>query len=358
MKNYTTTISFIAIIFISKHTCFSQDKYFHYYDLINRAEEEFVIQNNAGHSFILYDSAFANYNKPFVSDMFTASQMAYYAGDTTRFIKYISLCFNRGMNFDCLHSPSIFASLFSNQKLLNDLQHLYSTRKEEPVDAALRDSIYMHFHREELVKKSLGPNREHFAEMHREEKINVAYYAAFLDNGQFPSEQMIGLYTEASLDTFETKYKLATIRQPLPGFLTSGNKSMSVSGVIPDDYELCNKAALISYLHYPCEFYRNKDRFWKAVENGYLHPKDYCILEEWFANSIGTANYNHDCDEVKDPSYYNIYYSLRVTTPELLERVELNRKAHHVQKYSVDVVKRTMQDEKGFQLFYGFLSLR
>lgn len=86
--------------------------------------------------------------------------------------------------------------------------------------------------------------------------------------------------------------------------------------------------------------------------------KDFCLLEEWAAQSKGNPNYNYDCENIILPCYYNIYWKLMVTDPELVKKVEQHRKENHLQKWSVDQMKAKLQEEKGFQFFFGFLNLR
>src|SRR5690349_1287502 len=114
----------LLIIFATStisQNCFGQKNYLGYFDLVNRAEEQFVVNNNKTKCYALYDSAFSEYDKPFVKDFFIASQIAYYNGDTGRFLNYIKRGFDAGMTFQCLHAPHLFDSLFANKSLLAKL---------------------------------------------------------------------------------------------------------------------------------------------------------------------------------------------------------------------------------------------
>jgi len=100
------------------------------------------------------------------------------------------------------------------------------------------------------------------------------------------------------------------------------------------------------------------------VLNGYMHPKDYGMLEEmcisWNRDNA-ISRFAKICNYEKKDAYYNILgYNPRhsintfVTDPALLEEVEKNRADHLMQKYSVDVQKHQLEKEKGFRFFFGF----
>lgn len=356
-KTHLISLSFLFLL-LSPLFIHGQQNYLPYFDQINIAEETFVSKGDAKLSLKQYDKAFASCRKPFVSDLFIASEIAWASGDTSRFLNYISTCFKRGMTFECLHYPPLFQTIFSDSLLLHKLQTLYSSSTKETVNVALRDSVYMHYYREQMVKKFIGRNREGLPAMHEVEKKNAAYFNTFLQDGQFPSEQMIGLFSEAGIDSFLNKYNLATFKVNFQLPKTTGDKTLNTFEMQPDDYMLTNHAAIVTYMHYTCEFERNKALFWKAVEAGYLHPKDYCFLEEWAVHSANGINYQHDCTYDRQPCYYNLYWELKVTDPVLIETVENNRKAKHLQKYSIDQAKRKLQESNGFRFFFGNLSWR
>jgi len=334
---------------------FGQKNYLGYFDLVNRAEEQFVVNSNKTKSYALYDSAFSEYDKPFVKDFFIASQIAYYNGDTSRFLNYIKKSFDTGMTFQCLHAPRLFDSLFANKSLLATLDSIYERREKLSVDTVTRDSVYMRFYKMETAKKNMGRDSALIAQYHLMEKSNTDYYASFFKKGAFPSEQLMGLYTEDGFDLFLKKYNLAPLESPLKNI--PANAPLTFKR-IPDDYALWNEAAFASFLHYPCAFSKYKKEFWQAVENGYVHPKDYAMLEEWLTRSFNVPSYLHDCLEEKQSCYYNITSNLLVTRKNLIKQVEVNRANKHLQKYSVDLLKKKMQSEKGFGFFFGFFDYR
>ncbi len=191
------------------------------------------------------------------------------------------------------------------------------------------------------------------------EKDNTEYFAQFLTKGVFPSEQLIGLYSEEGFNHFLLKYHLTPIESQFGKYSTINNTNITTNNItVPDDIDLWNKCAFISFIHYPCSFNKYKDHFWQAVENGYVHPKDYAMLEEWFVKSFGNPNYLHDCIEESQSYYYNIIRELSVTDTELLKKVEEKRASKHLQKYSIDLAKKRFQKEHGIIFFFGFFHYR
>lgn len=356
-NQYTRFLLTLILLLGGNTLCQAQQNYLGYFDLIYQAEEVFVTEQDAQASLALYNKAFNQYPKPFVSDLFIAAQIAFYAKDTFVFKNILTRCFNRGMTFDVLHAPKLLEPIFKDDKFLKELQELYDQRKETPVSKAIHDSVYMHYYREQMIKKTLRPGVS-FDKMHAIEKENSNYFNTFLEQGQFPSEQLIGLHTEGALDSFFSQNHLESFRQPLPKSLSSGGASMTITGAIPDDYQLSNLLALYTYLHNPCAFVDMKEKFWQAVQNGYIHLKDFFMLEEWAAQAKRKSNYNYYCENEILPYYYNIYWELRVTDPKMIEKVEQNRKEKHLQKWSVDLMKSKLEQEKGFQFFFGFLNMR
>ena len=105
MKN---SILYVLLLFASNS--FSQKKtYIEYYNLVNKAEEEFVMKMDSS-CYKYYDVAFAK-NKPFLKDPYIAAQIALYLNDTLRFKHYLSIAFKNGMPL-----KSVAASKFIRER--------------------------------------------------------------------------------------------------------------------------------------------------------------------------------------------------------------------------------------------------
>ncbi len=330
----------------------AQQNFLTYHDLVNSAEEEFVVKNNKEACYRYYDEAFRTFDNAFLKDYFSASQIAYSQGDTARFLNYLQNAFNAGMTIVCLEKAPIFRTINSNVVLLNQINKNYENRKVKKVNNALKDSVYRRFHLMELAKDEWANDLNKKKIYDDMELSNTNYYISFLEKGQFPSEQLIGIHTDENFADFLNRYNLKA-RNPFGGI-----SGLSLGKPIPEDYELWNSFAYVSFLHYPCAFERTKNLFWKAVQNGFLHPKDYAFLVEWSMSSIGNSNYVNDCSIEKADSYFNIYSRMKRNEPEMIVKVEENRKSRHIQKYSVDIQKKKLEREKGFAFFFRFMHHR
>lgn len=359
MKNSTrkrTMSGWISAIFLftACPSAFTQTDYFPYYILINQAEEKFAAHDNPAEALKLYDKAFSDYSKPFVKDLFTAAQIAFYSHDTARFLRYTGHAFDRGMTFRCLHNPNVLAPVFTDTVLLAKLQNSYTRRRSSPIDSVARDSVYRRFYDEQVFKRTINRDETRQNRFAQLEKANTDHFAAvYLSRGIFPSEQFIGLYTDDGFTDFLKRYGLMPFEEPLPAHLAG-----MVLTPVPEDYSLWNQAAFVSFLHYPCAFQNHREALWKTVKNGYLHPKDYCMLEEWYAAGIDNPAYLNDCVREKQAYYYNITPAFTHMTAKPLKAIEANRAGRYLQKYSVDWEKKRLEKEKGFVFFFGFFNYR
>ena len=309
---------------------FAQQDHTGYHDRVVRAEASFVMADDATAAMALYDEAFGSYERPFVSDLFIAAQIAFQAGDTAHFQHYIGLAFDRGMSFRCLDMGRVLAPARNDPRLMRGLERRFAERTPFLVDTALHDSVYLRMYHEQVLKRSMGRDAEQQQRWHRMEKGNAAWFAAFVERGVFPSEQLLGIYTEEGLADLLRRHGLVHFDPPPPP--PSGINGMRMAFTpVPADHALWNQVAFLSFLHYPCSWVWHREALMKAVRTGYLHPKDLCILEEWAALSMDIPGYWRDCKVPRRAVYYNIAPELTVTEPHELEQVERNRAEMHIQ---------------------------
>jgi hypothetical protein len=97
--------------------------------------------------------------------------------------------------------------------------------------------------------------------------------------------------------------------------------------------------------------------------NGYIHPKEFGILEEtsiiWHQNAA--ENPNESCEKAKYKICYNIFAKspfekehIFDNTKDGLKIVEKNRLSIYMQKYSVDLRKKKLEKEIGIKFFFDF----
>jgi len=329
---------------------FSQGKsYVDYYNLVNKAEEEFVMKMDSS-CYKYYDKAFSQ-NKPFLKDPYIAAQIALYLNDTLRFKHYLSIAFKNGMPL-----RSVTAGKFIQDRyypnLYKTIASLYDRYGKEPqVDDELRYKICILCYQSDSLKLKAGGDSELF---HKNENEFRKYLSELLKKGVFPNEHLLGITTNKMLADFYKK----SGRPDLYADLSMTNPQYS------EECELRLKCPMNIILHSQCFFRENKDLLFEAVKAGYLHPKEYGILEEtsvlWFKDA--TTNPAEKCKLPKEPVSYNIFgidpgskVQLYDVTAEGVKRADANRSKIYMQKFTVDRRKKELEEKYGFAFFFDFL---
>lgn len=344
-----------------------------YYKNINLAEELFI-QGHPDQSFLLYDSVFKKYSNPYVFDCYKAAQFAYSVGDTNHFLNYLTVAFSNGMPYSAVIAAPILKSILQNKSLVARLEQIYEnnsrnfTVNESDFDElAFKnftiDSLQLSFAQSDLRDSCIA-----IEQLKKEDEIRKFVRDKYLKAGVFPSEKILGITQTNTYTNFRSKYNKVLPGAPLDsgkvGYLKDGTKVLIGNPRIVD-YELSNASPLNFFIHSTCTIAEYQPYLWQSVLNGYLHPKYYGMLEEigisWNRNSL-YSRYAKICNYPVKDAYYNILgnelsttrTNVFVNTPDLLVKVESNREAHYIQKYSVDVQKRNLEKEKGFKLFFGW----
>jgi len=81
-------VSFVLCFHLSNY---AQQNWLNYFDIVNKAEEEFVDYGNYNQSLKLYDSAFQVYKNTYVNDLYVAAEIAFYSKDFFRFKNTLTL---------------------------------------------------------------------------------------------------------------------------------------------------------------------------------------------------------------------------------------------------------------------------
>jgi hypothetical protein len=338
----------LGVLFLIGFQSFAQDKnYVDYYEYVNQAEEAFVNKMDAS-CFNYYDKAFGTGVKPFLKDPYIAAQIALYLNDTVRFNHYLGIAFENGMPL-----KSVTASKFVQDRYY---PHLYKgilatykrTYVKPRIDSVLLGEICMMCYRSDSLKLKTGGRSQDFYNSENESRGYIQEY--LLSKGIFANEHLLGITTNEMWEDFYRKYNRKDLYGP-----SNGNYS--------EECELRLKCPMNILLHSQCFFQENKAALFKAMENGYLHPKDYAILEEtsvlWFKDETG--NDKETCKRPEQIISYNIYATdpTRIVqtydaSPEGMKRAESNRRKIHLQKFSVDQRKKELEGKYGFAFFFDF----
>lgn len=344
MKNYILGV----LVLLTSHV-FSQEKsYVEYYNYVNRAEEAFVTKMDSS-CFAFYDRAFA-FNKPFLKDPYIAAQIALYLNDTIRFNQYLKIAFQNGMPLKAV-TASRFIKERYHPNLYKRINQIFKQYYVEPViDKGMQQTICEMCYESDSLKLKAGGDSPKFHASENEARAYIRDY--LLKKEIFPNEHLLGITTSEGLKDFYKK----TNRKDLYAGMTSADYA--------EENELRLKCPMNIILHSQCFFQENKELLFKAVEAGYLHPKDYGILEEtsviWFKDP--STNPADKCKLPKELISYNIFGTDPTRTIQLydvtaagVKRADANRSKIYMQKFDVDRRKKELEAKYGFAFFFDFL---
>ncbi len=320
--------------------------YIKYYKLINKAEECFTVKKDKS-CFTYFDKAFKE-NKPFLKDPFIAAQIAFFLNDTSAFYRYLKIGFENGMPITAINVSPIIKTK-STIEIINKINNIYTTHhSKKAVNEKDYDWICLKCYQSDSLKVKVGVESEFYQ---NEDETRRYILDSFLLQGKFPNEKLFGITTNKSLIDFYKKYN----RTPVyPEGLTDDYF---------EEFELRLKCPFNIILHSKCFFTENKKLFYQAMINGYIHPKEFGILEEtsiiWHQN---TAEHpNESCEKAKYKICYNIFSKspfekehIFDNTNNGLKIVEKNRLKIYMQKYSVDLSKKNLEKEIGIKFFFDF----
>lgn len=339
------SVALFSLLFAVHFSILSQD-YTSYYKLVNKAEEQFVTKRDNS-CFTFYDEAFA-YNKPFVKDPFIAAQIAYYLGDTNRFYGYLRTCFSNGMPPTAIDaSPMLRAKLtpYSRMKIAQ-LSKFY--KRTEP-DSSLYANICLRCYQSDSLQKVMGRDTMKIQQFYATENtLRTLILDSLLKKGRFANEHLFPITSDTATALF---YKTYNRQNPFP---STASKS---------EYELRVACPYNILLHSHCFFQEHKALLMEMVKKGYLHPKEYAVLEEtsiiWYRKD---NNKGDQCSQPQKKICYNIigHDALRAvncytSTAEGLETVEQNRKDIYMQRFSIDEQKKKLEKELGIVFFFDFI---
>ena len=342
MKNYI-----LGVLLLSGFYSFSQEKsYVDYYQLVNKAEEEFVMKMDSS-CFRYYDKAFLN-NKPFLKDPYIAAQIALYLNDTIRFNHYLKIAFQNGMPLTSVTASKLIKNRYSQlHKKIN--QNFKLNHAEPYIDKELSETFCLMCYESDSLKLKAGGNSPQFHASENKTRTYIADY--LLKKGFFPNEHLLGITSNQMLKDFYQKFKKKD--------LYAGTTSTDYL----EEYELRLKCPMNIVLHSQCFFQENKGYLFQALEAGYLHPKDYGILEEraYLAYKEQSTNTQENCKRPTEMVSYNILPAdptrtdnLYDVTAEGVKRAEANRSKIHMQKFTVDKRKKELEEKYGFAFFFDF----
>lgn len=324
--------------------------YSNYYNLVNRAEEKFISLGDSS-CFKLYDEAFKS-NTPFIKDPYIASQIAFYLKDSVRFYHFMKWCFSLGMPITSVNAAPIFQKNLKQNDWLK-INAIYSLNyKPKTVDSTLYSNICHYCYQSDSIKLVMGTDHKLNQQFYASENAARKYILeSLLQKGVYANEHLVPISSAAETKAF---YKAYNRPDPYAGFPMA---------VFTPENELRVMCPFNIILHSYCFFQQHRELFFEMVKKGYLHPKEFGIMEEisimWYKKN---DNYSEQCSQPEVRTSYNILttdnsrtINLYTTTPEGLKLVEQNRKTIYMQQFSVDEQKKRLEKELGFAFFFDFI---
>lgn len=342
-------IYLILILLFSITIYCKAENYEKYYELINRAEEKFVLKKDRS-CFIEYDIAFKR-NKPFLKDPFIASQIAIYLGDTLKFYEYLKICFQNGMPITSVNASPIIKEINKNEIGRTILMLFDKFYNDKIIDVNTKDKICLMCYQSDSFKVKIGGRSIEFYK--NEDETRKYILDSFLVFGKFPNEQLLGITTDKTYTYFYEKFGRKSVYEDI---IYQKQKDYF------EEFELRLKCPYNIILHSRCFYTEYKELFFKAMQNGFIHPKEIGILEE--TAIIWHQNHNNPTEKCKKVEYkicYNIFgkepgltFQIFDNTENGLKIIEENRKKIFMQKYSVDQQKKAIEKETGIKFFFDF----
>jgi len=339
----------LCLLFFMPSAGIAKESYKRYYELVNRAEAEFVSHRDR-QCFPYYDSAFASF-EPFVKDPYVAAEIAVYLGDTTAMFHYLDICFKNGLPLSSVRSAPIFRKI-DRTSLYPSVCKLYNKDKDrKKIDIAAERAIWLYCYRSDSLKLRLGRDPQLRQAWFAEENAFREYlFKEYLSKGRFPGERIIGVATDSMYQANLQYFHRPDVYSGM-GFAQSGDD-------YKQDYDLLSKYALSVLIHSKCSFPKYHDQLWQAVLNGDLQPKEYAILE---VTSVLWNQHNDnawdDCNVTRKDLYYHILGDEQrggIESEAALRTIEHNRQQIYLQSYEVDMAKKALQQQTGIWFFYDF----
>lgn len=350
-----TFIKTTLLLLLVACSSYSQKNYFRYHHLVNSAEEAFV-KKEMQQCYKFYDSCFREYKQGYVKDYYIAAQIAFFNKDTNRFLHYMRGAFEHGFPLEALGAAPLMKNIKPDDELGRKVQAL-SEKYSFSVNKVLRDSVYYHLYGELIAVNNVDLGEEYYRTAKETTQYNVDYLVSLLNANSWPSEKLIGIYTDGDFDELKKRLGLTLSTQKAKKF-NSGGASFSLGAPIPTSHQLFNYATFIPLLHDPCKFNELKEQFWRLVEKGAMHPKDYVMLEEWSADSVDPLISPTSCENMPPANRYNVIGRRAVFDEQGLKTVTENRKKRWIQKFEIDQQKKAIGQKEGLQFFFGFLHYR
>lgn len=318
---------FIVLLQVCLHTHCSklngQTNYLEYHRSINIAEEH-ISKEQFLKALDVYDFVFKGYNYVYTKDFIIAAQIAVLGDSIQKASRYIERAIIGGYPCQCVEGLPIFKDYISS----NTWSSIKSKEKEYKKDyySHIRTDLLIEFskrYRDEQDNKT----RDKFEIYNIHVISNFQRIKSLMDSLVFPSERIIG-FDKSSIAPLKEN-KLAGLRDCSAG----------------------NSKVIASLLHYDNPITAiGIDKFIKAIELGYLHPKEFARIFtfEKFNVSRLTKDININKENLPD---YNFNFPFGQQSDDI-DQVNVDRERFGI--YDVATEKNINAISKKYRLKINF----
>lgn len=291
----------------------SQD-YTIYHQQINRAEE-FLVQEDFQAALAIYQDVVDSFDFVFVKDVVIAAQIAAHLDRTFETSKWLEEAFDRGLRQDCLEEIPVFANFIQQpeyERLLDD----YKEQRKDYFRTVNLDEAREWAKRYEREQNAKG------GEFYRDVVLrNFERIQTFTKSDVFPGDRIIGV-------------------------------DYSRFGKGLSDCELGNSKVIVTLLHQPYAYSTMEGALEKAVQEGFLHPRERAMIYVFEQTKQSTLYKTTLQEDVTiEMFHFNLPFQKQHSD---LDRVNSDRQRFLLGTIETEEAKKALESKYGFKLFFGY----
>ncbi len=291
--------------------------YLDYHKKIVEIEETFVSEDFKKAD-SLYVSLFCEYDPPFCSDVVIALQISVMANNFDHSKQLLELSVLKGAKPECLKELAVLKKI-PNIYWDNIIKKYPLLRKQyfNSIDSVLNRAFARRFEKEQRLKISHEKN-----DIFQQNTDHI--YRIIKLKGNFPGEKMIGVN--------------------MSGLKNIGKRSFVSS------------TAVVSLLHYSFGFSEFEKYYQKAMETGYLHPREFANIYTFELNKRKNKIFlyakNTTIAKPVFPKYrFNFLYGPKIWDMEI---VNAYRAKFGICTYETDRKKLALEKKYGLELMFQY----
>jgi hypothetical protein len=377
-------------LFCSPFICFAaQTNYIIYHQNINKAEEFYFINHNYDSAVYYYKTTFACFDFCFAKDCLIASQLALFEKNMIDAKLFLSKGFENGLQLDSLQTikyklfnldeqrVTIFDTIYKNRLLYNELESIYKINRKKYL-ARINKVVLLGICQNYFIDQCRKKKRIFYKET---EDIRDSLYAIVIKNNMqyldsvinlfgLPLEKICGIVQEDILAELGYKNKDVLDYFKKESEYNRTAKNIEENQFTADENDFVSKRTFVQILHYPCYYFKNKEKFFSQIQKGELHPREAAMIHD-FVFTTGKDNYDkkvsfreklYNCHypEFEDKNYkILVWLAPQIHYQTAIDEINERRSKYLIRRYEVDIAMKIFEYENGMKLnsFGMFLSM-